>query len=93
VVDASCGIRLPAENPTQYAAEIAAAIRHLVTDRRLRLSLGDGARRRAADIAFWPRKVDRMDDLYRSVLGSAESGRNSPQVGHPYETGTEVPSV
>ena len=48
-----------------------AAVRRLVEDRNLRLSLGEGARKRVAEIALWDRKVDRMDSLYATVLREA----------------------
>jgi glycosyltransferase involved in cell wall biosynthesis len=68
-VDETCGIRIHPVTPDQYARDIAAAIRRLVEGRELRLSLGDGARQRAADIALWDRKVDHLDSLYVKVLG------------------------
>src|SRR5205814_3104552 len=38
-VDETCGIRIQPISPEQFAVEIASAIRHLVRDRDLRLSL------------------------------------------------------
>ena len=68
-VDDTCGIRLHPVTPEQYARDIAGAIRHLIENRHLRLSLGDGARRRVASIALWDRKIDQLDLLYTKVLG------------------------
>jgi glycosyltransferase involved in cell wall biosynthesis len=67
-VDDTCGIRVPPITPSQYAREIAGAIRRLVEDRRLRLSLGDGALRRVADTALWDRKSDCIGFLFAEVL-------------------------
>ncbi len=72
-VDESCGIRLCPISPEQYAQDIASAIRRLVEHRDLRLSLGEQARRRVAEIALWDRKVDHLESLYATVLRSAES--------------------
>jgi glycosyltransferase involved in cell wall biosynthesis len=70
-VDDTCGYRIHPRDPTQYATAIATAIRPLVLDRQLRLRLGEGARRRVADIAIWDRKIDRMDRLYADVVARA----------------------
>ena len=67
-VDETCGIRISPVTPEQYARELAVAIRRLVEDRQLRLSLGLGARQRVADIALWDRKIDKLDLLYAQVL-------------------------
>ena len=44
------------------------AIRALALDRSRRLSLGEGARRRAASVGLWSRKMDQMDNLYALIL-------------------------
>jgi glycosyltransferase involved in cell wall biosynthesis len=67
-VDESCGIRLHPLTPEQYARDVAGAVRRLVENRHLRLSLGEGARRRVASIALWDRKIDQLDLLYGKVL-------------------------
>jgi glycosyltransferase involved in cell wall biosynthesis len=66
-VDETCGIKVPAETPEQVAADVASAIAELVKDPGRRLALGEGARRRVADVGTWPGKVERMDRLYREV--------------------------
>jgi len=73
VVDDSSGIRVPPHSPDQYAADIAAAITRLVTDRELRLALGAGARRRVAGTLLWEHKVTRLEGIWTDVL--AEHGR------------------
>ena len=67
VVDDSCGIRVRPESPEQYARELARAISRLVDDAELRRRLGEGARRRVAEIALWDAKVDRLDAIYADV--------------------------
>lgn len=67
-VDDASGIRVDAVTEGQYARDLGAAVRRLVDDPALRRCLGDGARRRVADIGLWERKVDRMDALYREIL-------------------------
>jgi glycosyltransferase involved in cell wall biosynthesis len=80
-VDDSCGIRVRPVTPEQYARELSAAIRQLVEDRELRLSLGEGARRRVVDIGLWDRKIDQLDVLYTEVLERL----TEPEV-HPVST-------
>jgi glycosyltransferase involved in cell wall biosynthesis len=67
-VNETCGFRICPITPEQYARDLAAAIRRLVQDRELRLSLGEGARQRVAEVALWDRKVDHLDSLYAKVL-------------------------
>jgi glycosyltransferase involved in cell wall biosynthesis len=63
-VDESCGIRLPAQSPAQLARDVAAAVAELVKDPARRLALGEGARRRVADVGLWTGKMDRIDAIY-----------------------------
>jgi glycosyltransferase involved in cell wall biosynthesis len=67
VVDATCGISVSPESPEQYARELAQAISHLVDDAELRRRLGEGARRRVAEIALWDAKIDRLDAIYAEL--------------------------
>lgn len=64
VVDASCGITVPAVSPDQLAQDVAAAVGELVKDRDRRHALGAGARRRVEQVGLWPAKVDRVGELY-----------------------------
>ena len=68
VVDETCGIRVHPVSPDQYARDLAAAMTRLVTDPGLRRSLGEGARRRAAEIGLWDNRVDQMEAIYAKVL-------------------------
>jgi glycosyltransferase involved in cell wall biosynthesis len=62
-VDDTCGFRVKADSPEQYAEDIAAAIDTLVRDVELRQRLGQGARRRVADIGMWPSKARQFEEL------------------------------
>ena len=73
-VDEQSGIRLHPESPDQYADDIASAVRRLVTDRGLRLSLGEGARKRVSDIGLWDSKADRLEAIWADVIATAEAG-------------------
>jgi len=68
-VDETSGIRLHPESPDQYARELSAALARLVADPGLRRALGDGARRRVADIALWDSKVTRLEAICGDILG------------------------
>jgi glycosyltransferase involved in cell wall biosynthesis len=69
-VDEKSGIRIHPETPDQYASSIAAAIGQLVSDRAFRLDLGDGARRRVAEIGLWERKVEKLESICTEVVGA-----------------------
>jgi glycosyltransferase involved in cell wall biosynthesis len=68
VVDESCGIRLHPVSPDEYARDLAAAISRLAADPALRGSLGEGARRRVAEVALWDSKVAQLEAIYADVL-------------------------
>ncbi|MDQ1294081.1 MAG: hypothetical protein QG608_1964 [Actinomycetota bacterium] len=68
-VDPGSGLRISPRTPEQYAHDIADAVRRLVVDRSLRLSLGEGARRRAAAVGLWDSRVARVGQLYREAAG------------------------
>ena len=70
-VDETSGIRIGPIDPEQFGREIAGAIRRLVMDRTLRLSLGDGARLRVAKTALWDHKIEAMERIYRETLCKA----------------------
>jgi glycosyltransferase involved in cell wall biosynthesis len=75
-VDEKSGIRIHPETPDQYASSIAAAIGQLVADRAFRLDLGNGARRRVAEIGLWERKVEKLESIC-DELADARSGRSA----------------
>jgi glycosyltransferase involved in cell wall biosynthesis len=69
-VDATSGIRIHPESPDQYARAIAMAIARLISDARLRLALGEGARRRVARIGLWESKIDRLEAICHEITGA-----------------------
>ena len=69
-IDEKSGIRLHPESPDQYASSIASAITRLVTDRSLRLSLGEGARQRVDEIGLWDSKVDRLEKICAEIVAT-----------------------
>jgi len=68
VVDESCGIRLHPVSPDQYAHDLAGAIARLAGDAQLRATLGEGARRRAAEVALWDSRIRQAEGLYAEVM-------------------------
>jgi len=69
-VDESCGIAVPAHSPEQLARDVATAIGELVKDAGRRFALGEGARRRVAEIGLWSGKTDRVDAIYAEILSA-----------------------
>lgn len=67
-VDDSAGIRLRTSDPERYAADIATALTKLVTDRDIRLTLGEGARQRVAELALWENRINRVDALLNDIV-------------------------
>lgn len=82
-VDERCGIRLSAFSPEQYAQDIASAVRRLAANRQLRLSLGENARQRVSETALWDRKVEHIEAVYATVLGTPASPPNRPNARTP----------
>ncbi len=79
-VDEKSGIRLHPESLDQYVRDIAVAITQLVSDRSLRHSLGEGARRRVSEIGLWDTKVGRLEEIFDDILLSSGSpGKGSRQ--------------
>ncbi len=68
VVDETCGLRVHPVSPEQYARDLATALTRLVRDPDLRRSLGEGARRRVAEIGLWTSKARQMEAIYAKVL-------------------------
>ncbi len=70
VVDDNCGIRIPVEDPKQFASRLASAIRELASAPDRIISMGAAARRKSQSAIFlWEAKADRMTELYeKSVI-------------------------
>lgn len=65
--DDSCAIRLESESPDQLARDCAAAVRTLVEDRGLRLTMGLAARELAVSTHLWSHRLSRMEQLYAEL--------------------------
>ena len=59
--------------PAQYADALAGAIRKLVDDPALRLSMGAAARDRVAEIGLWEPKFERVGAIYDELIESRRS--------------------
>jgi len=71
IVDDSCGIRLPAQNPDQLATDLAATLRDLAEDPDRRKRLEHGARARLLSFGSWDDKAAQLISLYHDVLARA----------------------
>ncbi|MBB4187171.1 glycosyltransferase involved in cell wall biosynthesis [Sinorhizobium terangae] len=65
-----CAIKLPITTPEALAAAIAAAIRRLVIDPELRCQMGLAAHEHVTQTALWSAKLDRMDSIYKDIIGA-----------------------
>lgn len=68
VVNDFSGLKVTVETPEQLALALAGAVRRLANDPKERARLSAGARRRALELGSWPRKIEWLLDLYRSIL-------------------------
>jgi len=68
VVDANCGITVPAVDPAQLAGALAGAITQLARDPQLRARLAAGARARVGAIGLWENKIGWLLDLYAELI-------------------------
>lgn len=70
-----CAIRLSATTPETLASDLAAAIRRLVEDPALRRRMGATAHSHVTKTGLWSAKLDRMDEIYADLIGSARRNR------------------
>jgi len=68
VIDDSCGIKVPAIDPTQLATALAGAITRLARDPVLCDRLAAGARERVAALGLWETKIGWLLDLYAELI-------------------------
>jgi glycosyltransferase involved in cell wall biosynthesis len=73
IVSPESGVKVPARNPDQTVADLAAAMVSLARDPELRRRLGMGARCRAREVLCWARKGEVLDQLYQSVGSKHEN--------------------
>ena len=65
IIDQTCGIKVPVENPTQVVVEIASKIKYLFSDEEFRQGLAKGAFERAANFR-WEDKTQQLNEIYNS---------------------------
>lgn len=75
VVDDACGFRIPVVDPGQFASGIAACIRKLAQQPDLIVAMGTAAREKVKQQFLWDAKIDRMEELYHSVLAQCETSK------------------
>lgn len=63
-----CGIRVRADEPVQYARDLAAAMAALAADPPRRARMGAAARRRTAETSLWDRRIEAVEQVYAEVL-------------------------
>lgn len=79
IVDDRCGIRLPVTTPDRFAADIAAAIRHLSADPRLTVAMGNAARDKVLTQGLWAAKAERLTALYDQLCKARKPALAYPQ--------------
>jgi len=67
-VDAECAVIIHPDHPDQFARDLADAIRLLALDPDKRRRMGVAARARLEEVGLWGPKMDRVDEIYRSIL-------------------------
>lgn len=77
-VDDVCAIRVPAESPEQFSADLARATGDLANRPADLAGMGRAARQRASKIALWPGKIERLTALYDEL---APAGARTPSDG------------
>lgn len=75
-VDETCGIRVPMGRPSEMVQGFSEAIEILACDERRRLSLAEGALRRARDFG-WERKAEMVDKIYLQAISQATQHKST----------------
>jgi len=70
-VDAECAVVLQPRDPDQLARDLAESIRALALDPERRTRMGAASRARLEQVGLWEPKIDRVDQIYASILTSA----------------------
>ncbi len=74
IVDDTSGIRLALSTPETLSDDIAQTVRGLAANPAARQAMGKAAQARVAAEGLWPRKVDRLMNLYSDVLSKNGQG-------------------
>lgn len=67
IVDNSCGIKIPLENPKRSIEEFCKAIREVNKNRALLKQMSEGAYKKSKEVS-WKRNVEKMLDIYKNTL-------------------------
>jgi glycosyltransferase involved in cell wall biosynthesis len=67
-VTEATGFKVPAIDPQQAVAGIAAAMTRLAKDAELRISLGQAGQKRAAELFNWANKGQQLVQYYDKIL-------------------------
>ncbi|WND03273.1 glycosyltransferase family 4 protein [Temperatibacter marinus] len=67
VIDDTCGFKIHVTDPDQYAADIASAIRTLVSMPMLNKQLSKGAYAKINKIGLWKNKIDTLLNIYENI--------------------------
>jgi glycosyltransferase involved in cell wall biosynthesis len=71
-VSEESGIRIPLTGPRLVVEQMAEALVRLGSDRRLRIRMGEAARRRVREFFNWDRKGELLREIYLRVMNGAE---------------------
>lgn len=67
VVNETCGIKVPVDNPKKAAINFARALTKLYEDEILRRTLSEGALKRASDFS-WEKKIEKLNRIYIDLV-------------------------
>jgi glycosyltransferase involved in cell wall biosynthesis len=67
VVDSTCGIRVSAQSPDEYPADLADAVRELVLKPDLRAAMGKSARSKVASMGLWEHRIAAAEEIYDDI--------------------------
>ena len=67
VVNDTCGIKIPINEPNKIVINIKNAITKLNNDEDYRIKLSEGALKRAQDFS-WDGKIEKLNTVYKNIL-------------------------
>ena len=66
VIDETCGIKIPVDNPKKIFINFKLAIQKLYQSESYRKSLAEGALKRAQDFS-WEKKIKQLNEVYQKL--------------------------
>jgi glycosyltransferase involved in cell wall biosynthesis len=67
VVDDTCGIKIPVDNPDKIFINFKIAVAKLYQNENYRLTLAEGALKRAQDFS-WEKKIEQLNEVYQKLI-------------------------